>query len=81
MRPRTLLGPIGAPRHALGVHKNSVGRRIIIILSLFSYVYILLLALGVLPPSIRWKKPIHSLQLFFAAAIWLVSPNRTDKLK
>ena len=34
---------------------------------------VLLFALSVLPSSIRWKKPIHNLQLFFAAAIWLIS--------
>ena len=42
---------------------------------------VLLLALGALPSSIRWKKPIHSLQLFFAASVWLVSPKHTNTLR
>ena len=91
--PRTRLGSIGAPRRALGARKYSVGRtriiRIIIMkdhlgkeqpMPLFSYVYSRL-ALGSLPSSILCKKPIHSLQLFFAAAVWLVSPKRRNTLR
>ena len=37
-----------------------------------------LLALDVLPSSICWKKPIHSLQLFFRTAVWLASPKHTN---
>ena len=47
---------------------------------LFSYVYSRL-ALGLLTSSIRCKKPIHSLQLFFAVAVWLVSPKRRNTLR
>ena len=47
---------------------------------LFSYVYSRL-ALGALPSSKRWKKPINGLQLFFAAAVWLVSLKRTNTLR
>ena len=46
---------------------------------LSSYVYSRL-ALGALSSSKRWKKPIHSHQLFFAAAVWLVSPKRANTL-
>ena len=47
---------------------------------LFSYLYSRL-ALGALPSSIRWKKPSQSPQLFFAAAVWLVSSKRNNTLR
>ena len=40
---------------------------------LFYYMYSGL-ALGVLPSSIHQKKPMHGLQLFLTAAVWLVLP-------
>ena len=43
--------------------------------------HVLLWALGALLSSIHWKKPIHSLQFFFAAAVWLVSSKRTITLR
>ena len=88
--PRTQLSSIGVPRRPLGARKNSVGRTGIRIMKrpfgvrrpmpLFSNVYSRL-ALGALLSSKRWKKPIHSLELFFAAAVWLVLPKRTTTLK
>ena len=39
------------------------------------------LPLGTLPSSIHQKKPIHGLKLFFATAVWLVSPKRANTLR
>ena len=84
------LGPyVGVPRISLGACKNSVGRRARKIMlriwkDQMGYAFllcVLLLALGTLSSSKRWKKPIHSLQLFFAAAVWLVLPKRSNTLR
>ena len=31
--------------------------------------------------SLHWKKPIHGIQLFFAAAVWLVLPKCAKTLR
>ena len=78
VRPRTLLGAIGVLRCALGERKkednNDMKRRNGVRAAYVAFLLrVLLLALGVLPSSIHWKKPIYGLPLFLAAAIWLVS--------
>ena len=48
-------------------------------MTLFSYVNSRL-TLAALPSSIHQMKSIHGLQLFFAVAVWLVSPKRSNKM-